>query len=328
TGSYSNGWNCNPTIFLMNSFVYTDAITTGKYIEDDNVVITYTTDGFRQGTEWLSSLSEQGLLYTDTFTQDDTMLKQLTTQDVQLVGVTAGGLQSNFTTMTNNEEGDWTNWTTIAPLEGPDGVQYAKYTASFPNSRINMTTNCEYPIATFKMLDYLTEPTVAMNCVFGQQGEWWDYAEEGDIGLDGEQAIYTNIKLSNAQDTGDTNYAWCQIGHSYSYPGWHTGQTVTGDPESDMESIIYASAVTYEPYTPDMDMIMPPVIFSEDDSATVVAYNTTLSEAVDSYFVNAIVNGYSDEGWEAFQETLINCGVEEFQALYQAGYEDYLERIS
>ncbi|MFI3207196.1 MAG: extracellular solute-binding protein, partial [Clostridia bacterium] len=40
TGSYSNGWNCNPTIFLMNSFVYTDAITTGKYIEDDNVVIT------------------------------------------------------------------------------------------------------------------------------------------------------------------------------------------------------------------------------------------------------------------------------------------------
>ncbi|MFI3207096.1 MAG: hypothetical protein R3Y33_07590, partial [Clostridia bacterium] len=327
TGSYSSGWFADPTEHLMNSFVYyqkSDKIL----LVDGTPTMVYTTDGYRQGVEWLSSLCAQGLLSPDLFTQDNTMLISSTTQDVQLVGVTAGGLPSNFTRMTNNEQGDWTNWTTVAPLEGPEGVQYARYSSSYPNSRINMTTNCEYPVATFKLLDYLTEPEVAMNAVFGQKGEWWDYAEEGDIGLDGEQAIYTNLKLANAEDTGETNFAWQQIGHSYSYPGWHTGQTVAGDLSCDMESILYASAVTYEPYTPDLDIIMPPVIFEEDDSKDVVSYKSTLSEIVDLYFATAIANGYSDEEWDAFQAKLVNAGVEELHALYLKGYEDYLSRIA
>ncbi|MFI3206916.1 MAG: extracellular solute-binding protein [Clostridia bacterium] len=326
TGS-TYGWNTDPTEHLMNSFVYYQK-SDKMYLDDGEPTFVYTTEGYKDGVEWLSSLSEQGLLYQDTFTQDANALKSLTTQDVQLVGVTAGGIQSSFTTMVNGEDGDWVNWSTVAPLEGPDGVQYARYTSVYPTSKVNITSNCEYPVVAFKLLDYLMEEEVGMEAINGEEDVYWEYAEEGLVDLEGGQALYTLIQTANANDTGNTNYAWLQICHAYIFPGWHTLQSVVGDPAYDMESIIYQSAVTYEPYTPDVDMIVPSLIFEEDDATEMITLKMSLTETVDAFFTDAIVNGYSDEKWDAFQAELELEQVDRVEELYLKAYNEYLDRLA
>ena len=324
TGSVNDGWFADPTEHLMNSFVYYQK-NEKAYVDDGEVVQVYTTDGYKEGLKWFSDLHAQGLLYTDTFTQANVDLRGLTTQDTQLVGVTAGGLQSNFTQMTNGEKGDWTNWTTIPPLKGPDGVQYARYVVAFPASRVNMTNNCEYPIAAFKLLDYLTKDDVGCSAVNGLEGEGWRRAEEGELGIDGQPAIYKTF--THGMDDGKTNYAWSQLAHYYTFPGWHQKQVIDNDPEADMETIIYNSALTYEPFKPDEDMILPPLIFDENDSKDFVTIKKGIFDAEKIFFANTIVDGYTDAKWDAWLAELETKQVDKLDELYQKGYQDYLARV-
>ncbi len=319
------GWNDDPIEFLMNSFQYhqlnADART---FIEDGQVVMNYTTDEFKAGLEYMAMLAEEGLLMKETYTQDPNAVKALSTQDVQLLGSAPGGAWSSFTVSTSGEDGDWTNYVAMPPLEGPEGVQYAKYFVPNPSAKIHVTDKCENVKTAWRFIDSLYETEIAISGKVGLQGEYWQYAEEGDLGLDGEPAKYTILSQSSDGNNTATNYTWSQIAVCQEPPGWHTGQTMKFDAGVDTEGLLYQAGVAYAPYEPEADIIMPKLIFNEDDSKTVIDLQTAINDFVDSSVASFVRDGGIEEGWDTYLATLESMGVNDLQALYQQGYEERL----
>ncbi|MFI3206568.1 MAG: hypothetical protein R3Y33_04930 [Clostridia bacterium] len=311
------GWNLDPTEFIMNSFVYYQD-SDRMYIEDGEIVMSYSQDEFKDGLEYMRLLVDDGLLYGDTFIQDKDALRSLTSGDIQVVGSTAGGMQSGFTTnVISGEAGDWTNWKTIAPLEGPDGVQYAKYTANTAVAGFNITDACEYPRVAFRFGDSLYETEISLNAAYG--ADYWEWAEEGTVDGLGTQAEIVYY------DTGsDTNFAWNDITITSSACPGILAAITTEDFNLDIEGSLYVSYDAYKDYLPSEDMIVPPLTFDEDEAERVTDLTLDLDSAYESVFVDFLYNTPLDEldaRWEEFQQTLINCGIEEYLELYQTAYD-------
>ncbi|MEG0766616.1 MAG: extracellular solute-binding protein, partial [Clostridia bacterium] len=64
------GWSQDPTIFLMNSFIFDDS-NDRFIVEDGKVDVAYTKDAWREGLLYMRRLVDEGLLSPISFTQDD-----------------------------------------------------------------------------------------------------------------------------------------------------------------------------------------------------------------------------------------------------------------
>ncbi|MFI3206787.1 MAG: hypothetical protein R3Y33_06030 [Clostridia bacterium] len=326
TGSLK-GWNTDPLEFLMNSFLYYNS-TDKLYADNGDVEIAYAQDEYKDGLTFMNSLAEADLLLIDTYTQDVNGLKNLTTQDVQLVGSVAGGMIASFTTATSGEDGDWQNWTHVSPLEGPDGVQYSRYYTPTPTAKIHITDKCEYARTAYRLIDSMYEHEIGFNGALGMQDEYWRYAEEGEIGLNGEDAKFANILSPSDNGNTATNYAWSQIGVFTSTPGWGPTQAVFGnDPDTDPSTWLFAATDDYLEYKPDSSLIVPSLIFEDDKSEQVVDYTTTLNEYVSQMTTQFILNGGIEEGWDSYISGLQDRGLLELEELYQEAYEQRMETL-
>ena len=114
---------------------------------------------------------------------------------------------------------------------------------------------------------------------------------------------------------------WSQIGPSFTFPGWHSGQAILNPPEIETEAILFKSAKAYEPYKPDDKTILPPLTFSQDDSKKVVDLTMTLNEFADQMFTDVLQNGMTDEKWNSYLEGLKTRNIDTLLALYQESYD-------
>lgn len=314
----NTGWNTNPIDFLMNSFLYYD--TSKLYVDNGEVKAAYSQDAFKDGLTYINSLVEAGLLSNDTFTQENTSLKALAASEPNIIGSIPAGMTAGFITTTDQEEGEWTNWVTVAPLEGPDGVQYTRYSPTQPDCRFVITSNCEYPKAAFRLGDALMEPTIAFTSIEGEEGVKWRYAEEGELDQNGETAtVYYIDGGASSSNGGETNYAWGNLASASTFPGWT--EVIGGDPSLSSQIALYESEEIYKPYIPSMDIILPTLSFSEEDATLQSDYNTALTTYVTEKMVDFICNGNIEEGWDSYLQGLQDRNLDEFLAIQQEAYD-------
>ncbi|MFI3206239.1 MAG: hypothetical protein R3Y33_03225 [Clostridia bacterium] len=310
----NGGWNSNPIEFLMNSFTYYD-ISGKTYVNDGVVTLSYTEDEFKDGLIWMNMLYEEGLLSQDAFVQDASGLKILTTGEVNLVGCAPGGSIASVTTVTTGVDGDWTNWVALAPLEGPDGVQYSKYSPITPTANAQITDNCEYARVAFKLIDALYDwEGVGYNLYQGE--DYWELYPEDTVAINGESAKY----LTWTPD--ELNFGWSVATVWTGGPGWHSYQAMASESaDIDNEAILYNSSIPYEEYAPSIDYILPSLIYDEDDSDAVVDYTTALNEYVNAETVDMILTGDIEEKWEQYLSDIEARGSNELLEIQQAAYE-------
>ena len=114
TGS-TDGWNSDPTTFLMNSFIYDDG---GDHlnIKDGKIGFSPIQDQWKQGLAYIHDLYAKGLISTAAFTQtNDVLAKQAINHEV---GVVPWGCMNCV--VGAEHMSDIVNWETIPPLTGPD----------------------------------------------------------------------------------------------------------------------------------------------------------------------------------------------------------------
>ena len=311
----NGGWNSNPMEFLMNSFTYYD-INGKTYVKDGKVTLSYMEDEFKNGLIWMNKLYEDGLLSQDAFVQNANGLKVLTAGEVNLVGCAPGGAIGSVTAVTNGKEGDWTNWVALPPLEGPDGVKYAKYTPPTPSAQAHITDNCEYPRVAFKLIDSLYDwEKVGYNLYEGP--EYWELNPEDKIAINGEPAKYVRWIPE-----GELNYGW-SVGTVWTGgPGWHSYQAMMSEDASvDNETILYNSSVPYSQCQPPIEYILPSLIYDEDDSKSVTDYTTTINEYINAQTVDMILTGDIEEKWDTYISELEARGTKELLEIQQVAYE-------
>ncbi len=194
--------------FLLNSFIYCDLDTNINSNADDNVGYlmngkkvdtAVNKDAYRDGLAYINKLYKEGLIYNGSFTQDSSQLTQLVESSAQpVVGFATGGWRGQFTTIGGDR---FPNFQAIAPLEGPDGVQYAVAFLQNPEvGQLVLSSETKYAEAIVRYFDYMYSLEGTLQQRNGFQGEAWDWAKEGQVGLDGKPAIWQELTQWNDKD--------------------------------------------------------------------------------------------------------------------------------
>ncbi len=313
--------------YFMNSFIYHPGNKLRLVVMDGQVTPIYAQDAWREGIRFLASLYAEGLIDPEIFTRDRDQLRAIgdgSGVDTARIGSVPAGWFGEFTSYDPQGVGLWAQYTTQAPLEGPSGVRYAGFNpyGSSGLGAFIITDRCENPELAFKWADALGHIEATTRSIHGVKGRDWDWANEGDIGINGEQAIWKSI--SDIANVPSQNAHWSQAGPSFRSNDYRLGQYVPEEiAEFDIEVILFNQTnENYLPYAQPDDMTLPPLYFGEDAAQFVAEITPTIEAYVDETFARAISGQIDiDAEWENYVASLEAMGLSQFVASHQEVYD-------
>nr|WP_144923506.1 ABC transporter substrate-binding protein [Paenibacillus bovis] len=314
----TTGWHAQIDNFLMNAFIYTHKLGNGYTILDNGKVdVVFNKPEWKKGLEFLHKLYDEGLLAPETFTQDIDQLRRLgENPDVPILGVAPGGTME-FTQI-GGESGRWQEYVTIPPLKGPDQLQVAPYSLEGlnANAQFVITSAAKYPEVAYRWGEMMYTEEITIRNDNGTLGEHWDWAEEGEIGLNGKQGSWKKL----VQPSGIQNFEWEHTG-----PILQTRELREGlvTQKGELAQILYEETVkNYDPYRQDVDKIVPPLFFSESQASELATLEKTIRDYVNEMLAR-FVTGDADisKEWDKYLDTLVNMNLKRFVEIYQEAYD-------
>lgn len=317
-GAASGGWDSLPEIFLCNAFL-PYSLDQPYYIDGSgNIQASYAQEEYREALKYMNTLVNDGLLDPVTYTQDNAQLKQLAEMDPTVVGSFASAASSMaLTTGTELFE----SYVAVPPLEGPNGVQLTTsrlWTISTSNTTA-ITTSCSNIEAAFKLLDFLHTEEAALRTKYGVPDVHWKYAEEGEIAINGEPALFeTLISLY----TGDTTNA--RSGVNFGDSGRFQNYAVRSDDPYESERYFLSESQKYFPYAPTLEQSVLTYFYSADDSKEMSEVNGTLTTYVDearTKFILGVFDINDDATWENYLSEIDAIGYKTVIEIMQARHD-------
>ncbi|ANS73247.1 ABC transporter substrate-binding protein [Paenibacillus yonginensis] len=303
--------------FLMNAFTY--APYTRIYLNEGKADVPYNKDGWRQGLEYLHKLYAEGLMDPQALTQDGTQLMQLgENPGVPILGAASAPNMSAITQL-SGESGRWLEYVAVPPLKGPDGLQVTQVDPyQIAGGAFVITSAAKNPEAAFRLADMLYDRENTLRLNFGVLGKDWDWAAEGEKGINGEQAIYKTITKFGVQQ----NSNWSQVGPNFRPSELRLGEVA--DPENPLESILYKETKDkYDPYKIDTASVMPPLFFTSDQTAEMADLAKTLFDYVNEMTARFVTGDMelNDANWQNYLQTLDGMNLKRYLEIYQGVYD-------
>lgn len=313
------GWHNNIEHFLMNSFLYYDPDKSGRYIKDGKVQIAFYEDGWREGYAYINNLVDKGLVPTETWTQDYSLLTQIVESSPHVVGCAPGGWQGMFCHLSASEK--WKDYIAIAPLKGPKGVQNATW---IPYGAVDVkwmiTNKCKYPELAMKLADFLYNKEVSIRSAIGRPGIEWDYLPK-DTELKDVDGNPAEIIHRVSCDEAPANVCWNAASLYMNAKATNLRVAVTS---ANAMSIPLDSATknNYLPYVPSLKTVFPPLVFNEEEAeelALITSDMRTYQKEVSAQFAVGVkdVNEY----WDEYLKQLKLIGIDRMIEIYQAAYD-------
>lgn len=327
----TTGWNPRVYDFFINSFIYNpgpdrNPIGERLFLENGEVVATYAEPEFRDALRYLHRLYEEDLIAPESFTQDNRQLAQLATNpDVPIIGAGTFGVWWGITGQDNTVNADGTirgrTYRALAPLEGPKGVRYTTY---YPFAHIPMmqiTSEAENPEILMRWADklYTLEYTMIANAGPRLEGVQWRWAEEGEIGINGQPAVYTFLEAA----VYPTNESWVNMATTFRSNEFRLGQMAPPNDPWDREVRLYnLSRDVYNPYVPEMEMIYPPVYIDPADVGELARLKTAVKDYVEESIVRFITGDLDIEAdWNDYMDELDVIDIDRYLEIYQEAYD-------
>lgn len=307
------------SVFLMNSFIYDDS-DKRLLLDNGKIDVAYNKPAWKDGLTYLNRLYAQGLIASQSFTQDRASLKKMAENpDIAILGAAPAHSPSSLTVV-EGPSNRWLEYQPIKPLKGPDGTRTAVYLPydKVKSGQFMITKSNKYPEASMRWADafYSLEVTISAN--IGVVGKDWDWAKTGDKGRDGGQSIYTVINPIS----GTQNRTWDGLGLAFmSDPEFYNGRTVVNQP--DKEKMYYdVTKENYEPFKQSVDKIVPPLFFTKEEAAELSELETNIStyfQTMTAKFINGDAN--IEKEWDSYLKTLDSMGLSRYIAIYQQAYD-------
>ena len=316
-------WGTGVDGFIMNAFVYSHGnlaeSAVRMFIEDGRITAAFAEPGWREGLRYMNDLYNEGLLSSDAFIQDHNQYLQLgENPDVVLLGAGSAAHNGIFTQF-HSESGRWLDYTAVPPLEGPDGTRLARYSPVYGGGEWTITDKSAHPEAAFRLGDAFYEPDLVLHSTHGREGIEWAWAEPGEIGINGRQAVW---KALVGYGAGGRKSWWGQFGPQVRSSDFRLGQV--RDEGISLEVILYEETRDkMEPYQVNPEIIVPPLSFSEDVSAEI----TDLESALGTYMTEMIarfITGDADieDDWDDYLAELERIGLPRYIELMQEAYDN------
>jgi len=308
----------DPTTFLMNAFVYYDS-EKKMIMNNGKIEPVFTKPEFKEGLKYMQRLVREGLLSAESFAMDFNQFKQaVENPNFPLVGAMPS--HAPFVAADTRHS----DYVAIAPLKGPQGVQYANYHYTTNNMGVVISSQTKHPVEVFKLLDFLYSEEATIRMTIGREGHEWDYAKEGDgPGGNGQQAKYKKLATESAynQNEGEKNVNWYMIGNYYN-PKSLQDSFVAQESEQDnlMKVLEKATTELYAPYQPDKAILLPQtIVLSEEESAEITDIEITITDYVTETMSQFILGRDDiDQAWDGYLKELDKMGLAKLIATYQA----------
>lgn len=324
TSAKDNQGNSNLDLFLMNAFIF-DPGGDRLIVRDGKVTPIYTQPEWQNGLRYLHRLYQDGLIAPESFTQDNTQLKRLGNNPNAVIVGTAPVLAiSTFVDLTSGA-GRWSEYVTVPPLKGPQGAQFTTYSpyAAVGQGSYIITKACKQPDVAFRWADGMYERETTLRSVFGIKDTDWRYANPGEIGINGQPAIWRRLNIfGKVQNNG-----WAQTGPSYRSNDLRLGEAIDQSVPQ-QEVILYKETKEkYEPHKEDLKLLLPPLFFTADQSQQIADQGTTIAGYWQQAFAQFITGNQDVErDWKNYLSTLNGMGLEQLLQTYQIAYDAKVKR--
>jgi putative aldouronate transport system substrate-binding protein len=318
--------------YLMNAFTYSNPRTKYLYVKDGSAAVSYNQEGWREGLRYLNKLYSEGLMDPESYIQDRTTMKARNDSGEHPI---FGAVPAQHTTVITNGNLDdrWKEYIALPPLTGPDGLCITTNTSlsNYDNFRTMISGSSKNPELAFRFCDGLfASQEIGLLHGFGEENVRWHYAKEGELGKDGQQALYSNVteddKIPQEGEPYYNNYCWGSMFANYAtnHSKWASPNDMSIPGTASFERYLYVNTEPYEAKKADISMVMPSFFFSEEDNAEIARLQTTIINYVDESTAAFVTGNKSiDNDWDAYITELGNLGLADYLAIYQRYYDEY-----
>jgi putative aldouronate transport system substrate-binding protein len=327
-------WEAYPLEFIMNSFVYTQRGVYGGFLGRNGEELSFVadTDEWRDGLRYLNRLVDEGLLAPESFVQTHQMLlSQAESPGAPKIGAVGAGNYGVFT-QNGGETGRFAEYQPIAPLQGPGGVRFSRYTPAGISYHGRITNKADRPDiiaqwANWFYQDWIVHSQLAWG--FRREGVEWRYLtdEEKQLGLvtrDGRPALTMPLSSEIRIFGIDKN----EEGWFRSAPNWAPYAIRAlplewrDDPTKQEYRLMAATRDLMEPYKPEGKHMPPNLVFPEDvideitDLNEAIASETGIVEVWSAEFILGVKDIESDVDWNAYLDQLSRAGKDRYVELW------------
>lgn len=331
--TYEGGWHSNAMSgWLTNPFVYTSPDNNYVYLDGDEIKLSYMQDGWKEAMIWLNKLYEEGLYYDQSLVINYDQARQLCAADgtTEDVGCFTGGTPD----LPGADVSQWGPYVALAPIEGPNGrvATWMPYSQITPTAFV-ITSACENPAAAFRWGVEQYNKDINYRKTFGVEGENWKYVTPGEDDVPADAADFNTgdpaeiAPFIDGVGWGDEqDYCWRGLGlrcDTGDYKDLRYAQVQSGDYDTNMEHRLSVDTQEQmEPYYPDMEICVPTLVYTEEQSATLANTESVVISYVEE-MAAAFITGTSDPeaDWDAYLNELSVKGVDQLLEIYQAAYD-------
>lgn len=309
-----NDGDQDPSI-LINGFGegYGDA-DKGRHIgvtNDKEVICSATQDGYKDGITWLHKLYEEGLIDTESFTQE--WSTYVAKGKSGRYGVCFSWDVANI----DNLE-DWVPLPALTADTRNITPQNGSFTSGFDRGRCVVTAVAQNPALVCAWLDQMYDPFQS------PQNNWGTYGEDDDFDIfelstnadGGEMLKHAPLGDASPVEVREAEAVGGPLAILDDYYGVYV--TCPDDAQYRLDWI-------KEYYTPDMnsDYVYPNVFMSQDDTKKISDLQTDIEKLINANKSDWIMNGFTDADWDQYISELEAYGLDEYLELFQKYLDAY-----
>ena len=309
-----NDGDQDPSI-LINGFGegYGDA-DKGRHIavtNDKEVICSATQDGYKDGITWLHKLYEEGLIDTESFTQE--WSTYVAKGKSGRYGVCFSWDVANI----DNLE-DWVPLPALTADTRNITPQNGSFTSGFDRGRCVVTAVAQNPALVCAWLDQMYDPFQS------PQNNWGTYGEDDDFDIFELSTNADGGEMLKHAPLGDASPVEVREAEAVGGPlailddYYDVYVTCPDDAQYRLDWI-------KEYYTPDMnsDYVYPNVFMSQDDTKKLSDLQTDIEKLINANKSDWIMNGFTDADWDQYISELEAYGLDEYIEIFQKYLDAY-----
>ena len=278
---------------------------------DKEVICSATQDGYKEGIEWLHKLYEEGLIDTESFTQE--WSTYVAKGKSGRYGVCFSWDVANI----DNLE-DWVPLPALTADTRNITPQNGSFTSGFDRGRCVVTAVAENPALVCAWLDQMYDPFQS------PQNNWGTYGEDDDFDIFGLSTNAEGGEMLKHAPLGDASPVEVREAESVGGPlavlndYYDVYVTCPDDAQYRLDWI-------KEYYTPDMnlDYVYPNVFMNQEDTKKLSDLQTDIEKLINANKSDWIMNGFTDDDWNQYLSELDGYGLEEYLQIFQKYLDDY-----
>lgn len=278
---------------------------------DKEVICSATQDGYKEGIEWLHKLYEEGLIDTESFTQE--WSTYVAKGKSGRYGVCFSWDVANI----DNLE-DWVPLPALTADTRNITPQNGSFTSGFDRGRCVVTAVAENPALVCAWLDQMYDPFQS------PQNNWGTYGEDDDFDIFELSKNAEGGEMLKHAPLGDASPVEVREAESVGGPlavlndYYDVYVTCPDDAQYRLDWI-------KEYYTSDMnlDYVYPNVFMNQEDTKKLSDLQTDIEKLINANKSDWIMNGFTDDDWNQYLSELDGYGLEEYLQIFQKYLDDY-----